>query len=119
MLASGRAPGTPVALVRNASRPEQSVATLTLAEAARLPSPDPPLVAVIGPGGAPLAGALDPAAAEVIAACGLPGAARRERPASAPWFETARKVLVTGTSAEPYRSLGELVHTPAHRDCGA
>ena len=77
VLASGRAPGTPVALVRNASRPEQSVATLTLAEAARLPSPDPPLVAVIGPGGAPLAGALDPAAAEVIAACGLPGAARR------------------------------------------
>lgn len=143
VLARGRAPDTPVALVRNASRPEQSVTALTLAEAARQPSPDPPLVAVIGPGGAPLAGTLDAAAAEVIAAHRLPGAAQvgpeedvaavaaqtagtrsgaepresagaRPGPASVPrtWFEAARKVLVTGTGAEPYRYLGELVHTP-------
>ena len=136
VLARGRAPDTPVALVRNASRPEQSVTALTLAEAARQPSPDPPLVAVIGPGGAPLAGTLDAAAAEVIAARGLPGAAQvapeedvaavgsgaepwesagaHPGPASVPrtWFEAARKVLVTGTGAERYRYLGELVHTP-------
>ena len=234
VLAGGRAPDTPVALVRNATRPEQSVATMTLAEAARLPSPEPPLVVVIGPGGAPLAGGVDSAAADVIAKYGLAGAAgapqarEREdaaaagtvreavrlampapapgagpipagasdaapvseaggvtlaasaggsaraaagiarpsaaagavprsvrvsgpgaggvapRPASAPppdgarrpdltagggtsdgaaarratgaaspaWFAAARKVLVTGTSAEPYRYLGEVVHTP-------
>ena len=144
VLEHGRLPDTPVALVRNASRPEQSVTTLTLAEAARLPPPAPPLVAVIGPGGAPLAGAMDAAAAEVIAAHGLPAVApaRRRRaapvpgsagdpvfraerppapgtprrpapaPASSSWFEAERKVLVTGTSAEPYRHLGELVHTP-------
>ena len=197
VLAHGRAPDTPVALVRNASRPEQSVTAVTLAEAAGLPAPAPPLVAVIGPGGAPLAGALDAAAAEVIAARGLPapvparppevaataGAAsgtvslpdsaaapgagvgtagvtecgvqhgvrtgrraggvgpraasaapggpvqttdraagaepsdcRAARTGSAPgirtWFASASKVLVTGTSAEPYRHLGEVVHTP-------
>ena len=167
VLAHGRSPDTPVALVRNASRPEQSVTTLTLGAAARLPAADPPLVAVIGPGGAPLAGEVDPAAAEVIAAFHLPvlqmGAAPRAvgaaaegranasgqgacsadggvpkgRPGSAgapgvaatagsvaadavagadavpeSWFATARKVLVTGTTAEPYRHLGELVHTP-------
>jgi len=178
VLEHGRPPATPVALVRNASRPEQSVTTLTLAAAARLPPPDPPLVAVIGPGGAPLAGALDTAAAEVIAAYRLatggfrsvsvaaaesqadcargaapapaldagtgarraPAASARSahegipqnRPGSAsaagfaavaaaapgtdavpePWFAAARKVLVTGTTAEPYRHLGELVHTP-------
>ena len=120
VLAQGRAPDTPVALVRSASRPEQSVATLSLAEAARLPPPDPPLVAVIGPGGAPLAGPLDPAAVELIAAyrseTGQSGPATvagpRDRRASASWFAAARKVLVTGTTAEPYRHLGELVHTP-------
>ena len=197
VLARGRAPDTPVALVRNASRPEQSVTALTLAEAARLPAPDPPLVAVIGPGGATLAGALDDAAEEVIAAHGLlapasarppedaptagaagdtvspagaastvgagagpagwsesglqhavrtgrraagvppraasaapggqaqttdpaaggePSHSRDARTGSAPgtrtWFEAAPKVLVTGTSAEPYRHLGEVVHTP-------
>ena len=122
VLEHGRAPDTPVALVRNASRPEQSVTTLTLAAAARLPPPAPPLVAVIGPGGAPLADALDAAAAEVIAAHGLPSirsageTVRLTRSAPAPgvrpWFEAACKVLVTGTSAEPYRHLGELVHTP-------
>ena len=119
-LQHGRSPDSPVALVRNASRPEQSVTTLTLAEAVRLPPPEPPLVAVIGPGGAPLAGAPDAAAAEVAAAHGLapaaPASAVSRRPGSAPaassWFEAARKVLVTGTSAEPYRHLGELVHTP-------
>ena len=31
------------------------------------------------------------------------------------WFSRARKVLVTGTSLEPYRGLGELVHTPLIR----
>ena len=190
VLARGRAPDTPVALVRNASRPEQSVTTLTLAEAAGLPSPEPPLVAVIGPGGAPLAGELDAAAAEVLAAHGLaeavparppedvpavtggeaacaarstpaggagPAAARAAEattageparrapgtgaadprpvsaapshrtlrtdpargaahtdavPGSLSWFAAARKVLVTGTSVERYRYLGELVHTP-------
>ena len=178
VLEHGRAPDTPVALMRNASRPEQSVTALTLAEAARLPPPAPPLVAVIGPGGAPLAGDLDAAAAEVIAAHRLatgrfgpapaaaaesqadgtrgsarapaadagtgarraPGASARSvdegipqnRPRDAPatrfaaaaaaaaatdalpkpWFAAARKVLVTGTTAEPYRHLGELVHTP-------
>ena len=125
VLARGRAPDTPVALVRNASRPEQSVTALTLSAAARLPSPDPPLVAVIGPGGAPLAGALDAAAAQVIAARGLPAAVRGStapsdrraaRTGSAPgartWFGAAPKVLVTGTSAEPYRHLGEVAHTP-------
>ena len=144
VLEHGRAPDTPVALVSNASRPGQSVTTLTLAEAARMPPPEPPLVAVIGPGGAPLAGAPDAAAVEVIAAHGLaaaptarvpraapasapagdpvlrtgslPAPGESPRPGSAPapssWFEAARKVLVTGTSAEPYRRLGELVHTP-------
>ena len=163
VLQHGRAPDTPVALVRNASRPEQSVTALTLAEAARLPAPDPPLVAVIGPGGAPLAGEVEPAAAEVVAAYRLPiqpagpasrgvGAAAEGRTAAGgddtrsaqqgvpkplphaaataagiaatpdsgaggdtppeSWFAAARKVLVTGTSAEPYRRLGELVHTP-------
>ena len=159
VLARGRPPDTPVALVRNASRPEQSVSTLTLAEAARLAPPDPPLVAVIGPGGAPVAGELEPAAAEVIAAYRLPaaqadapsrtdgmppagrpavsrcgasaaGSAPEADPAPEPvlapaadtgpgvrrapdsWFAAARKVLVTGTTAAPYRHLGELVHTP-------
>ena len=150
VLERGRPPETPVALVRNASRPEQSVTTLTLVEAARLPAPDPPLVAVIGPGGAPLAGEVEAAAAEVIAAyrrgTGQPGpvpaansateadqvpepaltpaagAGRGDcdasdvqggvRRASDSWFAAARKVLVTGTTAEPYRHLGELVHTP-------
>ena len=175
VLAHGRAPGTPVALVRNASRPEQSVTTLSLGEAARRSPPDPPLVAVIGPGGALLAGEVDRAAAEVIAAHRLPVAQDDHVPravttpgtditvvehmpaggrvtdadtvpeiASAPragpvradaapsrvepesgsgwaprvgraregWFAAARKVLVTGTSADPYRHLGELVHTP-------
>ena len=167
VLARGRSPATPVALVRNASRPEQSVTTLTLGAAARLPAADPPLVAVIGPGGAPLAGEVDPAAAEVIAKYCLPvlqaglapragGAAADGRTAASghgercadegepkgrpgsvgvdgfaatagsvaadaaagtdavpeSWFATARKVLVTGTTAEPYRHLGELVHTP-------
>ncbi len=177
VLEHGRAPDTPVALVRNASRPEQSVTTLTLAEVARLPPPDPPLVAVIGPGGAPLTGVPD-AAAEVIAAYRLATGEFRPAPAAAaesqtdwtrgsapapaadagtgarrapdasarsvdegiaqnrpgdapaarfaaaaaavattdalpePWFAAARKVLVTGTTAEPYRHLGELVHTP-------
>ena len=72
VLAHGRSPDTPVALVRNASRPEQSVTTLTLGAAARLAAAEPPLVAVIGPGGAPLAGAVDAAAAEVIAKYCLP-----------------------------------------------
>ena len=152
VLAHGRSPDTPVALVRNASRPEQSVTTLTLGAAARLPAADPPLVAVIGPGGAPLAGEVDPEAAQVIAAFGLPvlptglvppvaGAGAEGRAAASgqgargadggvpkgrsgyaaaagtdavpeSWFATARKVLVTGTTAEPYRHLGELVHTP-------
>ena len=162
VLAHGRSPATPVALVRNASRPEQSVTTLTLGAAARLAAAEPPLVAVIGPGGAPLAGEVDPAAAQVIAAFHLPvlqmGAAPRAVGAAADgrtaasghgarcaddgvpkgrsgyataagvavaadsaagadrvsesWFAAARKVLVTGTSAEPYRHLGELVHTP-------
>ena len=140
VLAHGRSPDTPVALVRNASRPEQSVTTLTLGAAARLPAADPPLVAVIGPGGAPLAGEVDPAAAEVIAAYRLVSGQSETVPAagSAPeaypvpdtalalaadagpgvrrahdsWFAAARKVLVTGTTAEPYRHLGELVHTP-------
>ena len=152
VLARGRSPDTPVALVRNASRPEQSVTTLTLGAAARLPAAEPPLVAVIGPGGAPLAGAVDAAAAEVIAKYCLPvlqaGLASRAGGAAAAghtaasghgarcaddgvpkgrpgydaaagtdaapesWFATARKVLVTGTTAEPYRHLGELVHTP-------
>ena len=162
VLAHGRSPDTPVALVRNASRPEQSVTTLTLGAAARLAAAEPPLVAVIGPGGAPLAGAVDPAAAEVIAKYCLPvlqaGLASRAGGAAADghtaasghgarcaddgvpkgrpgyaaaagfaaavdaaagtdaapesWFATARKVLVTGTTAEPYRHLGELVHTP-------
>lgn len=134
VLAHGRPPETPVALVRNASRPEQSVTTLTLAEAARLPPPAPPLVMVIGPGGAPLTGELEAAAAEVIAAyrreTAQPG--RVPEPALAPgpdagratdfeggaarlsdsWFAAARKILVTGTTAEPYRHLGEVVHTP-------
>ena len=122
VLVCGRPPETPVALVRNASRPEQSVTRMTLGEAARLPAPEPPLVAVIGPGAAPLAGKLEPVAAEVIAAYRLPcgqadappsgsGAAQR---AAAPhsWFTVMRRVLVTGTSTAPYRHLGELVHTP-------
>ena len=138
VLAHGRSPDTPVALVRNASRPEQSVTTLTLGAAARLPAADPPLVAVIGPGGAPLAGEVDPAAAEVIAAYRRETGQRGPVPAadsvpaadagrgdcrpsvveggvgraSESWFGAARKVLVTGTAAEPYRHLGELVHTP-------
>ena len=159
VLARGRAPDTPVALVSNASRPQQSVVTLTLAEAACKPAAESPLVAVIGPGGAALAGELDAAAAEVIATFRLPAApastarggdgaapgARADRadspvpdlgsapaadtgPRHAPaptvaaqhgtssaraaWFAAARKVLVTGTSAEPYRHLGELIHTP-------
>ena len=176
VLAHGRAPDTPVALVSNASRPEQSVITLTLADAARQPAAEPPLVAVIGPGGAALSGELDPDAAEVIAAFHLPAApasvrrgsdgvdpaarpaisnggahahadpaalpvqragslsvagaahAASDGPKHAPaaavtaepapsgaqdaWFGAARKVLVTGTSAEPYRRLGELIHTP-------
>ena len=114
VLACGRPAETPVALVRNASRPEQSVTRLTLGEAARLPAPEPPLVAVIGPGAAPLAGELEPVAAEVIAAYRLP-CGQADSPAdSAPdsWFTAARRVLVTGTIAEPYRYLGELVHTP-------
>ena len=122
VLVRGRAPETPVALVRNASRPEQSVTRLTLGEAARLPAPEPPLVAVIGPGAAPLGTELEPAAAEVIAAYRLPvgqahppaaaSAAPPGEPAPASWFSAARRVLVTGTSAAPYRHLGELVHTP-------
>ena len=138
VLAHGRSPDTPVALVRNASRPEQSVTTLTLGAAARLPAAEPPLVAVIGPGGAPLAGAVDAAAAEVIAAYRRETGQRGPAPAadsvpaadagrgdcrpsvveggvrraSDSWFGAARKVLVTGTVAEPYRHLGELVHTP-------
>ena len=134
VLARGRSPDTPVALVRNASRPEQSVTTLTLGAAARLPAADPPLVAVIGPGGAPLADEVDPEAADVIAAYRLvagqsgtvPAAGSAPEPDFAPvadagrgarrapesWFAAARKVLVTGTTAEPYRYLGELVHTP-------
>ena len=117
VLVSGRPAETPVALVRNASRPEQSVTRLTLGEAARLPAPEPPLVAVIGPGAAPLAGELEPVAAEVIAAyrlpCGQGGTAAAGGDAAPDsWFTAARRVLVTGTSAAPYRHLGELVHTP-------
>ena len=157
VLARGRSPDTPVALVRNASRPEQSVTHPDPGAAAGLPAAAPPLVAVIGPGGAPLAGAVDAAAAEVIAKYCLPvlqaGLASRAGGAAADghtvasgdgarcaddgvpkgrpgyaaaavdaaagtdaapesWFATARKVLVTGTTAEPYRHLGELVHTP-------
>lgn len=114
VLVRGRPPETPVALVRNASRPEQSVTRLTLGEAARLPAPKPPLVAVIGPGAAPLAAEVEPVAAEVIAAyrlpCGPAGPPAHSAPDS--WFTAARRVLVPGTSAAPYRHLGELVHTP-------
>ena len=133
VLAHGRSPDTPVALVRNASRPQQSVTLLTLGEAARQPPSQPPLVAVIGPGGAPLAGRVEPVAAEVIAECrersgqsgptpnagSSPGADSARAPveggvslAPVSWFTAARRVLVTGTRAEPYRHLGELVHTP-------
>ena len=122
VLVHGRSPETPVALVRHASRPEQSVTRLTLGEVARMPAPEPPLLAVIGPGASPLAEELEPLAAEVIAAYRLPGGQTRPRAAgggapradSAPdsWFTAARRVLVTGTCAAPYRHFGELVHTP-------
>ena len=114
VLDCGRPAATPVALVRNASRPEQSVTRLTLGEAARLPAPEPPLVAVIGPGAVPLAGELEPVAAEVVAAYRLPCGQPDPPAGSAPdsWFAAARRVLIPGTSAVPYRYLGELVHTP-------
>ena len=114
VLDHGRPAETAVALVRNASRPEQSVTRLTLGEAARLPAAEPPLVAVIGPGAVPLAGELEPVAAEVIAAYRLPcgQAAAPADSTSDSWFTAARRVLVTGTSTAPYRHLGELVHTP-------
>ena len=56
LLAEGWSAAAPVTLVRNASRPEQAVTTLTLGAAAQGAPLAPPLVAVIGPGGAPLAG---------------------------------------------------------------
>ena len=106
LLARGWSPATAVTLVRNASRPEQSVTTLTLSAATRSESLAPPLVAVIGPGGAPV-GAPGPAGCEPQAAS--------PAHAAGSWFSRARKVLVTGTGAEPYRYLGELVHTPLIR----
>ena len=51
LLARGWRPATPVTLIRNASRPDQSVTTLMLSGATRHDSPAPPLVAVIGPVG--------------------------------------------------------------------
>ena len=116
LLAQGWSPATAVTLIRNASRPDQSVTTLTLGTAACSDSLAPPLVAVIGPGGAPVgaAGRGDPPLPPG------PGAgARSDQPARAgSWFSRARKVLVTGTSAEPYRRLGEVVHTPLIRIAG-
>lgn len=109
LLAEGWSAAAPVTLVRNASRPEQSVTTLTLAGAAHGAPLAPPLVAVVGPGGAPLAG--EGAAAGPGTPAPAAGAAR----AAGSWFSRARKVLVTGTGAEPYRGLGELVHTPLIR----
>ena len=93
VLAEGWPATTPLTLVRQATRPEQTVLTTTLGRAAAGSVPmAPPLVALIGPGGKPLAGRVDRS-----------------------WFTRARKVLVTGTSLEPYRGLGELVHTPLIR----
>ena len=107
LLDRGWSAATPVTLVRNASRPEQSVTALTLGAAAHSAGLAPPLVAVIGPGGAPLGGTGQPAPSEPV----RPPAVR----ADGSWFSRARKVLVTGTSAEPYRRYGELVHTPLIR----
>ena len=125
LLARGWSPATAVTLIRNASRPDQSVTTLTLSTAARRDSLAPPLVAVIGPGGAPVgaAGRGDPPlpmAGEGAPPPGPGASARNEQPARAAgsWFSRARKVLVTGTSAEPYRRLGEVVHTPLIRIAG-
>ena len=128
LLARGWSPATAVTLVRNASRPEQTVTTLTLSAAVRCESLAPPVVAVIGPGGAAVAAAADdPAPSDVRAAQGAGARSAPPAPASSPpgaahptraagsWFNRARKVLVTGTSAEPYRRLGELVHTPLIR----
>ncbi len=113
LLARGWRPATPVTLIRNASRPDQSVTTLTLRGAARHDAPAPPLVAVIGPGGAPVGA--EPRSDRRPPLAG--GAAESGPPAHAgsSWFSSARKVLVTGTSAEPYRRLGEVVHTPLIR----
>ena len=106
ILAQGWSAATPVTLVRHASRPDQSVVTTTLGAAARSGPQPAPLVAVIGPGAAPLAS--PPPAEREVASAGV------VRP-TASWFTRAPKVLVTGTSVEPYRRLGELVHTPLIR----
>ena len=115
LLARGWSPATAVTLIRNASRPDQSVTTLTLCTAARSDSLAPPLVAVIGPGGSPVG-----AAGSGDSPAGPGASARSDQPARAAgsWFSRARKVLVTGTSAEPYRRLGEVVHTPLIRIAG-
>ena len=135
LLARGWSPATPITLIRNASRPDQSVTALTLRTAASRDSPLPPVVAIVGPGGAPVGGAVrdDPPAAPAgrpparaggrprshrpVPASAEPGA---EHPAGAggSWFSRAPKVLVTGTNAEPYRRLGEVVHTPLIRIAG-
>lgn len=106
LLRLGWSPAAPVTLVRNASRPEQAAVSMSLGGAARGSPLAPPLVAVIGPGGAPISPAGEPPAA--------PDAPPPARAADS-WFSRARKVLVTGTDAEPYRGLGELVHTPLIR----
>lgn len=108
LLGLGWSPATPVTLVRNASRPEQAAISMSLSAAARGSPLAPPLVAVIGPGGAPIAAAGAPPVPPQAAS---PSPAR----AAGSWFSRARKVLVTGTDAAPYRGLGELVHTPLIR----
>ena len=114
LLARGWRPATPVTLIRNASRADQSVTTLTLSSAARHDSPAPPLVVVVGPGGAPVGAAGDGSDRRASRAGGSV-ASGPPVPAGSSWFSRARKVLVTGTSAEPYRRLGEVVHTPLIR----
>ena len=72
----------------------------------------------VEPDNTPISGGVTPA----DPAGGGPGSGT-ERVASArttagsfgSWFSRARKVLVTGTNLEPYRGLGELVHTPLIR----
>ena len=125
LLARGWRAATPVTLIRNASRPDQSVTTLTLSSAVRHDSPAPPLVAVIGAGGAAVGDAGDgeppePTGAESRSDRRAPrtGSGVESGPparAGSSWFGSASKVLVTGTSAEPYRRLGEVVHTPLIR----
>ena len=102
---AGRSPDTPVAIISNASKPDQQVQITTLKELVppfengKFPHP---------PFGHPLPEGEGTSANPSLIIIGE--TARNKTTQS--WFARKKKVLVTGTNPEPYRRLGKIIHQP-------